>query len=611
MDQDWDVRCGITMNGKRLEPGDRPIFRTMEHPKPNKPERWYRTVFFAFHGSGKQFVTYKSSPFNALRALKRVLGQRKNEQVLDLSQLMLAANLGFLESFVKMCPRLRNTQYDVISIPPVVLEHVSMLIRRCERGYLQYSLDAICNTKRWAYYSLYTKYLELKVPFVSRGLTVDLVHVKRKLRQKYYSRQLIHSDANVMVKKVTLKFKREFAKCQPDKPGRLYADYGAACIYAAELPDLIKKCWTLPFVYYESNITCEVQIITAPDLMVIQQVFTKCRLVMSTPGSIYFAMFSDDSVCCGNVRGKSFGFNIDIKSCDKSNRELAFGLVHTSMSQFTEVRATGLVEQCCKPLVMPNPYDPDEVLTFVLDHPYEGSGTTLTTILNNAMSSIIAASTFALIVNDFNSMMSIEECIMKGAAYVGHLVSIEDASAVFEKLQFLKHSPSVTGDGIVLPYLNLGVLFRSLGSVAGDLSREKLGVTPAEFVVMPVYEKVDRFVSGVVNGWVHQPSHRLIDALRRRFNYNTKAIHLNWLSEQLEQEGFSDFEVPENSILNRYDITDSDITFLVSHISQMSVGKVSITIAATQFFLVDYGLSTEPDSDGLRPVERTEEEEKE
>jgi len=89
------------------------------------------------------------------------------------------------------------------------------------------------------------------------------------------------------------------------------------------------------------------------------------------------------------------------------------------------------------------------------------SGSVLTTLVNNVANLLIARSVYE------RRCTTCAE-IVAAAADVGYVVTMDECDK-FENMQFLKHSPFVNDDGVVLPFVNLGVLLRSLGQCNGDL----------------------------------------------------------------------------------------------------------------------------------------------
>jgi hypothetical protein len=253
-----------------------------------------------------------------------------------------------------------------------------------------------------------------------------------------------------------------------------------------------------------------------------------------------------------------------------------------------------------------------EWIKIIFHSAFEGSGTTLTTILNHVGSYGIAVHFCRVLEGVLAGGGTVLDAYERGARMVGHQVTIDNwcvGTPVFEKIQFLKHSPLLSEDGEWIPVLNYGCIFRSLGTVDGDLSAVMLGVEDAEFRCMPWLDRMDRVVAGVVRGMKNEPSSIVLDALRERFTKGTNEVKLRYEFDLLSADSDSaDFVGQERlvfgkerafsyittaSICRRYDLVENDLLNLVSAIHSITLGKDSVTEAVSGFYRVDYGIDME------------------
>jgi hypothetical protein len=471
------------------------------------------------------------------------------------------------------------------------------------------AVDAIQNTKHWAYYTSYVNFLEWADEYTGRLYASNIRHVRKKLRQQYVNGVLLHTSEDIMVTRLKACVKKEWAK--RGKVPRLFVSYDAGCMYANELPEFVKVCMSKPFYFPRGTLskTLEVtiHIMAKPKEDSMSKMFQEMIDATCTLNSMTVVIYSDDSVYSGNIDGKPFGFNVDISSCDSSNCSLTFAATGTLIANFNEDHAIGLIKQCMLPVTLLNPSDIREKIMIEFHSAFEGSGTVLTTILNHVASYLIAASCAV----QMDLWDEPDDAIQHGASLVGHVVTVEnwcDGTPVYEKIQFLKHSPLRRADGAGwVPCLNYGCIFRSLGSVDGDLNAVHLGMSQSDFAVLPWADRFKQFVGSVVRGMVHEPASRVLSALRERFgNAGVTVNKFSYEEELMSAEQYSaagvdlecltfgadcgNIHVDESSLCRRYDITSADLDDLIAGIQSIRVGGDCVTEAVTRFFAVDYGL---------------------
>jgi len=324
-----------------------------------------------------------------------------------------------------------------------------------------------------------------------------------------------------------------------------------------------------------------------------------------TPDTIVFGCFSDDSVIAWNLP-QGIGYaNVDISSCDSSNGPLIFSLVYMMLAQLDEESARCYIQQCHKPILCRNPQDSNQWFKILFPTCFEGSGTSLTTLLNTVASVLICFATIEVLMSSPN--LDMEAAIRQGAALVGHKVTVEHCrdstgSYVPEKIQFLKYSPIRTTEGKYIPSRNLGCIVRGLGKLFGDLTPDMIAMTPAEFRTTSAAEKFHRYISGVIMGLKNEASHPLLSGLRCNFTHTNIMIQPTFV----EADGcYSSQTLELESLQRRYPI---DIESLIQmHIiaTELRLGSVVHSEALSETLVVDYGLERREASPTLGTFENS------
>jgi len=612
------------------------------------------TQFLGLHGLGQApFQGYANSPNNMNHAGKRIFGAKANE-----AELRLQAGVCGLEilkyiardtlewathqkfsvtpfhmptsNHHEICWRALNGIRDAddeANLPPrttprfdievleaakldvhsYVAKCASRLVRRVTRTHLKRMVDATKNSMSWIYYSLYKEILESWYPLIPRVAASKIPHVKKKLRQAYVNSRRLHVDDDVCIKRLDACIKRELAKF--GKAPRLFISYGEGCMYANELPEYVKMCLDGLHFLEHKNFTTVIWIMAKPKNDHLERIFNMLREALVLPNHMFVAIYSDDSVYGGSqsISGsqESFGANVDVSSNDSSQDVPAFLTTYAQLSNFHKDRAFGLIKQCLKPIRFTNPVNRDDWYEIAFDGPFEGSGTTLTTNLNHNGSFLIAAATTYYM----GEGHPFRDAVVLGATSVGHTITVEswdeDGDFVFERAQFLKRSPYpvACGSGVkYVPGINIATILRRFGLVENDLTHEQLCVGPAEFECMSFPERFERYASGIMLGWKHEPSHPIIDALRKRFS-RTDVVEVvadsiehiftdrNDLRQSLEHDQLTPLVSHDCvSIRQRYGLTEAEEQEIVVAISEIQVGQVISTSGLSKIYHVDYGV---------------------
>lgn len=461
----------------------------------------------------------------------------------------------------------------------------------------------------WIYLEGWQRYLTFLDCESDRSWHASISHVKKKLREMFVSSEVVHTPTDIMVKAVNAKVKKEFAKY--GKVPRLFVTYDAGCMYANELPEYSKICLDGTYSGVCNGVTTEVCIFAKPGSNKLKTELTNAVSAMGRKNFLNILIYSDDSVWSGNVNGVDFAFNVDISSCDSGNKAGVFGLVYILLSNFRQDLALGLVSQCAKTIHLVNPECKEERMEVEMATYFEGSGTVLTTILNHVamyMVGQVATVLFGQRRQLLRDWTDVKKLIMECGVLFGHVLSVEEciegSSFCPEKIQFLKRSPIMTVDGDYIPCMNYGTIFRSFGSVEGDMVAEMVGLEPKDFSAMGWDERWDLFGSRVVAGLINEPSSIVLQALRQRYPLTPKRFDtwsdVTFGNERLQIGGFEMTGVSEGgkvtldnmSLTRRYDTSVQEMEMLASQILASKFGDVFPSAAVGAFFKIDYGLGS-------------------
>lgn len=482
------------------------------------------------------------------------------------------------------------------------------------QNYVNKMSDAGKTLSHWAYYKGFDMYLSHFEVFLSRAENAAIPHVKKALREAYVRGVKLHCTEDVMVERLNGCVKKEWAKF--GKVPRLFVSYEAGCMYANELPEYCKVAMDGTRVYRDRMKNGEEFITVVYTCAKMKSdtlsfVFDSIRQSLGLQNYLLVIVYSDDTTYSGCVNGVCFAKNVDISSCDASNKFPIFFGVAKMLAEFNPECALGLVKQCTLPITVRNPSSRDGKVVIQVDSAFEGSGTVLTTILNHFASGLGARFTGFLLsqAGGITRSSHIDKYIVMGSFFGGHKVTIENAGdengVVLEKVQFLKHSMFQTTNGTWTYAVNYGTVFRSLGTLEGDLTPEQVGFSVAEFNSSSWNTRMDRFCSGVVKGLCNEPSSTILDALRSRFSLDTPLIK--------EGGGFGPYEVESGSASNdrsndticpeslarRYSLQSGDAEELVSMIRGIKIGTIYSSRAVSQFSHLDYGADLEKPVEGL------------
>jgi hypothetical protein len=418
----------------------------------------------------------------------------------------------------------------------------------------------------------------------------DESHVKFHLRQSaaamlygYVGYPVWQALNSVFVGQVLAKFKLEWAKV--NKFARNVVDLGTPASLLGTAANTVKHAM--------SNVTklgLGWRFIATPNLEELKSAFEFLKVCANDVTMIFF---SDDSCLAIKCVDGIFRCNMDISSCDGScGTSLFVALLRITVGTPLHPVLSKCVDQCQSKLHISNPYfkhlqvlEPTRPLLF--------SGCVLTTLINNLANILIYSS----LVHSHNPEMRVDQCgawVEKCARAAGFLVKIEcpSTNGSLSGYQFLKFSVDSYG----LPYLNLGVILRCIGSCDGDLiaPKGKRGYTRKQLA--------DLRDQQIVIGLRHAGETFLLRALRQRFGVNPLNTWLKndprsdglktgkWVVDQHlgDAMGVSRY-VNHDDVLARYGLTQTEVDELTHYILNFGFGD-SINCAATRkIFSLDYG----------------------
>lgn len=607
----WTPRADVKFSGDgyRLDQEGRPVFNTIINDA--RKARFRRTALLSFEGD-TPFVQYESSPSNMTHALKRICSVRtdqETEDTLRMTQNLLglsvarecmedtpAYDLNWLARFndtTGFRPQAQTyDRYDTAHLRGVhsfVALAMKRVIDLCHRTTIQALVDTYRTNCHWAYYKGFDAFLTTMEPFLSREFCANIPHVKRALRIAYVRGAKTHDTENVMVNRLNACVKNELAKS--GKVPRLFVSYDAGCMYANELPEFVKVAINGQHTFSRNGCALVVWAFSKPKPADIQPLFDQLISTVGCTNVMLAALYSDDACYSGSIHSRRFALNADIVSNDSSNTYGTFLMAYLAMCGLDPSLALGLVKQCCQPLLLQNGFNSMEYLRVTLDGPFEGSGTVLTVILNFMIAISAALSFFYYLTED--PYLTVAQALNAGYAAVGHHATqsscMVDGALIPERFQFLKRSPFMCTDGKYHHALNYGSIFRGLGQFDRDMTPDMLAMSKDTFNATSWAARTLYYVSGIVRGFVHEPSSIVFDALRSCYNDARKEE--SWFSVVTgPAEDYSQLRVCTSSICARYGCTDSDLHELVEHIHASRCGSSSVTRACTRFFDVDYDL---------------------
>lgn len=396
-------------------------------------------------------------------------------------------------------------------------------------------------------------------------------HIKKKLRVGALLEVVRDSLFLIptFIKKVSGKVKtKEWAKI--GKFPRLINDLTVVgSILGGYFCSLIKNVMAEePFEYKNSK----AYFIKTPDKEKMTQIFTYA--MNTSTEDIIFVYFSDDSWIIMRCSDGWAAFNVDISKCDASHCDSLFYVLKDSLPDYPASEyVNGNIEQCRLPLRMRNPSDNDEYIELETTCYTLYSGVTLTTIMNNIANILI----FISIVDNFDRKIKIcdaEKLVVESSRNAGYLVTCDSGKSP-DKWQFLKNSFFILDDGRVVPWLNLGVIFRSLGIVDFNYRNTR------KF-------NAHQHMCELVNGLQHAGETSILRMLRRKYPPADGGITGHYLIDNMTGTSF-DYDVPDHVICDRYNVSQKDIDEFIFLFENAGPGDVVRTPFTDAVMTLDYG----------------------
>jgi hypothetical protein len=580
--------------------------------KPRKVVRHDTACFRIIGSDSEDWVSFDKTNHNLNKALKRAFAQRNGENLYRrnairlgniLSSTLTRDDASEVEKLLRGSRNLEFTPPMLVNKMHRVSQNISRILQYCHLGFLESCVGKWRGATNWAYYSIYKNMLTCLAPVIPRTASANIQHVKKKLRQAFIGRTILHNDADLMVRRMDVELKREIAK--PGKVPRLFCSYDAGCMYSPELPEFVKVCINgHHFFHINGSISLDVHIyiMSKPKTGDLSKIFELLIDGVGVDNSLFWVIYSDDSCVSGKVAGKSFMYNVDVASNDSSQDVPAFLCCYLAMSQFHQQRGLGLIKQCLTPMSIEGPEGGKLLVQF--KGPFEGSGSTLTTILNHFGSTLICLAAAEFIAD---GELDIQKCIRDGGALVGHEVTIDECiDCDHNQLQFLKHSPAII-EGKIIPVQNVSCILRSLGRVNDNFVSSQFGVTADLFSSYTNEIIMENFTGGVIKGWCHESNHLILSSLRQRFLGGSKPpepwpVHIREHVILGEQGDFSIWDSTEH-LCNRYDVTREELNDLCTAIGEVKLGDVISSSVIAKFNAKDYGCRSLKPPEGLSPLE--------
>jgi len=468
-----------------------------------------------------------------------------------------------------------------------LLPMLVIFLSSCDVSAVQRFSD-ICQTNTsWIYHSAWRTLASYVGATVYRPLLADLPSLKREERRRYVNGQVVHVDDDPIIRKVDVKVKDEFAKYK--KAARLYVGTAEGVIAAPHLAEFGKKAIDGSHYFTSScGLTLQVVILGVVRSDSVVKAFEQLWLTTSTVGHMMVLIFSDDSVYAANIGGEAHLYNVDISSNDSSQDAPAFLVTSLLCEHFGKDAVLAILRQLDAPMFVKNPSDFDAWFKLKFHALFQGSGSSWTTILNHVGSFLIALSVFSHVVHGCEFRAS----IIRGAAFIGHVVTIEDTELQLERMQFLKRSPYVL-NGVFISVINQGCILRGLGGYTGDLTPVQLGVSAWEFQQMSMTTRMERFCGAIVAGYKNEPNTPILAALRKRFLFSGHVIQPNsvFYHECGTMSDVSEYVVGWEYMTFRYGLSEEDCAPLINAILSLRLGDAIVSDAFARIMCVDYGVA--------------------
>lgn len=514
---------GVRRQHRRIEPQlwrEQFGFSRHDHVK-QKALRTYRTCYLAFHSNS---IVYARTTHNLETALCRMFQARDDEFELQANQ----------RQFFSPGPRRHQR---------CLAQYVEIVMR-------QFSMDS--------------EYDELQGVAALAAAT----HPKRLLRQQaereLYAKGVFTQPS--YASRVTAKVKIETAKV--GKNARVYVDMTTPqSLLGGWLVDPLKRAQKVVDLGW-----CAFMFIAKTDEKSVLEGFQFLCDNKHRPCMLYH---SDDAVVSLPCSDGQLLFNLDIKSCDRSNLDPIFDLLVQCVPEPFREYFQRMADGCKLDLMVRNPEDLGEYFKVRPRGRFEYSGVNLTTVLNNVASFGIGLAIFIRWRSWHTRERTIAD-IPRRVKSAGYSVTVQ-VCEVFQQVQFLKYSPSC--ENHCYPVRNLGCILRALGHCDGDLKGSKR---------QSLRERAQRHYVSVVLGLTSGYVDPVAAFLRQVVVGDSSEIGI---SPKYQYTALSwSRKVVDSSFLSlRYGMNQGEVDHLCDLVRRTTVGCTAVSPVIDRIYAVDYG----------------------
>jgi len=393
---------------------------------------------------------------------------------------------------------------------------------------------------------------------------------KRKLKLRALIDVLNSAETGLFVTMICGKLKL-YEKAKPGKNPRLVGDYTTpGSLLAGYLCEYAKSAFIGcddAYSQFGFNV-CGMysEFVKSTDADTLRRIG---EMLVSDNRNLHFH-HSDDSLL--KIDGKLY--ELDISSCDSSNGSPIFDIVLWLFegTQFHDVMRR-CVAQCELPLKLRDPFNFISSVKLQTIRPFEFSGSTLTTLLNEIASTLIGLQI------SYDKSVTCEQVIQSAIA-VGYNVTLVPRDNMAQAT-LLKNS---WWDGE--SFLNLGAMLRSFGTFSGDLPGSSK---------IPLEIRCEDFCGSLVVAYKHCGSTSVYKALARRYVYHT-GYYDDVVCDKLSYSYDSSIkrgDIGDAALIARYGVTQSEIDELCYHIVNRKMFQHLSLPIIDKIYEVDYGLKYE------------------
>jgi hypothetical protein len=414
---------------------------------------------------------------------------------------------------------------------------------------------------------------EFRDRYVSIWEFCNQKHVKRKLRLDAFLQLAAEGKLYDMTYIRNAKGKIKYIEwAKPGKYPRLIVDFTA--------PGSIAAGFLLPYIKLALSHTyrldkMDIQFEPSVNAERLSSVFDN---LIQPRKRAYASVFSDDSCLSVRCEDGLYKCNVDIKASDNSIREPTFKILEylCSTSSYTEKCAKSLHEQCKRNISLRNPWRTQDRFVMRPEEDNMGSGNSGTTVYNT-LSSMCIYLRFAYLTRNMNSIRKsqVPGLVERAARDVGIGVTVVPVTHI-EEFQFLKCSPSIV-NGKVVPWLNLGPIFRSLGNCDYDY--------PGRGDIM---ERGRKRNCEIIRGYMPCGNHEVMDTLKEVWPPAAKPHFESYIAENWVP-AINIERVPIESLCRRYNILVEAMRELLAEIRLHRDGHVYKHEVLDRIYLLDYG----------------------